>query len=498
MTGGAACTFDVRDYGAVGDGLTLATGAIRAAVAAAAAAVSDGSCSISSGGASALVAGGGRYLTGAFSLATGVVLRLDGARTTLLASTAIGDYPPDWWNWDPALVDTRNASHTGIVGDGAIDGQAPGPYWATGFDPARSYFVPRTWVGLGPAPGCVGECRPKLVRFTDCQHVRLLGSGDGGAGGGMLQLRNSPDWTMLFRRCSDVALRRMNVTGDSRWPNNDGVDFESCADMAVEDCAFTTGDDGIVFSSGNTNAQRVPFAPQPPPPCERAVVRNVSIESHSSAIKFEAIFAANHSAIRDMLFEGVTARRSARGIGFQQRTGAGDIRNITFRGLSLQTQYPTGGNWWGSGEPLWLTNVAETDAPGALGGTIADVTFEDAVLEAENGVLLSGRTRALGPLHFRNVTLRIGLLGNCSCAKGDPARAPSGCRDYRPATEPQVVYGATSGFALEGRGEATLDNVRVSFDSGSHPRAAYWGDCFVQDAGWNATWSGRSCTNGRS
>lgn len=219
------CQFDVRDFGAVGDGHTLATGAIEKAVAAAATAVLNGSCSISGGGASVLVTGGGRYLTGAFSLATGVILHLSGTRTTLVASTAIRDYPPEWWNWDPALVDTRNASYTGIVGDGAIDGQAPGPYWSTGFDPLRAYFIPRTWAGLGPKPGCVGECRPKLVRFTDCQHVRLSG-----CGGGMLQLRNSPDWTMLFRRSSNVSLQRMNVTGDTRWPNNDGVDFESCND----------------------------------------------------------------------------------------------------------------------------------------------------------------------------------------------------------------------------------------------------------------------------
>jgi polygalacturonase len=339
------CSFDVRAFGALGDGVTLATQAIGAAVAAAAASVANGTCSVALGGAEVLVPGGGVYLTGAFSLATGVVLHIDGTNTTLLGSTDVRDYPDEWWDWDPALVDTRGASHTGIVGNGAIDGQAPGPYWSTGFDPSRAYFIPRTWKGLGPAPGCVGECRPKLVRFTDCQHVSMEGAPWGsssGSGDGtdpdMLQLRSSPDWTMLFRRCSDVVLRRLNVTGDSRWPNNDGVDFESASDIAVEDCLFATGDDGIVFSSGNTNDLRLPFMPQPPPPCERAWVRNVSITSHSSAVKFEAIFQANHSAVRDMMFENVTVWRSARGVGFQQRTGAGDIRNITFRGLSVQTE----------------------------------------------------------------------------------------------------------------------------------------------------------------
>ena len=487
------CTFDVRSFGGIGDGRTLATAAIEAAVTAAAAAVAGGSCGIDNGGAEVLVDGGSRYLTGAFSLATGVVLRL-GAATTLLGSTNISDYPSRWWNWDPALVDTHNASHTGIVGGGAIDGQAPGPYWATGFDPSKSYFIPRTWEGMGPAPGCRGECRPKLVRFTDCRHVRLEGESWGR--GAMLQLRNSPDWTMLFRRCTDVSLRRLNVTGDRRWPNNDGVDFESASDIVLEDSNIETGDDGIVFTSGFTNEQRFPYTPDaPPPPCERAYVRNVSIVSHSSAIKFEAIFAANHSTVRDLRFENITARRSARGIGFQQRTGAGDIRNITFRGLSLQTEYPTGGNWWGSGEPLWLTNVAESDAPSALGGTITDVSFEDVDMVAENGVLLSGRTHALGPLRFRNVTLRVARLANCSCAKGDPARPPSGCRDYRPSPEPQVVYGNTSGFTLEGRGTAIFQDVRVSFDT---PRAAYWSGCVTQGAGWDAVWNGSTCTNGGS
>jgi hypothetical protein len=98
-----------------------------------------------------------------------------------------------------------------------------------------------------------------------------------------------------------------------------------------------------------------------------------------------------------------------------------------------------------------MTNVAESVSSGAGGGgggdptsvltgTIADVTFEDAELVGENGVLLSGRTRALGPgIVFRNVSLRVGVLHNCTCAKGDPAKAPTGCRDYRPTTEPQVV-----------------------------------------------------------
>ena len=117
-----------------------------------------------------------------------------------------------------------------------------GPYWSTGFDPSKSYFIPRTWEGLGPKPGCVGECRPKLVRFEDCSNVVLQGADASTP----LRIHNSPDWTMLFRRVSNVRLQFLDVYGDVRWPNNDGVDFESVAGISVLDSVFSTGDDGIV------------------------------------------------------------------------------------------------------------------------------------------------------------------------------------------------------------------------------------------------------------
>ena len=50
-----------------------------------------------------------------------------------------------------------------------------------------------------------------------------------------------------------ASLHCVVLFGDSRWPNNDGVDFESCTDVEIVSSSFDVGDDGIVFSSGNTN-----------------------------------------------------------------------------------------------------------------------------------------------------------------------------------------------------------------------------------------------------
>ena len=36
-------------------------------------------------------------------------------------------------------------------------------------------------------------------------------------------LRNSPDWTSLYRRCEHVIVSNVTISGDNRWPNNDGA-----------------------------------------------------------------------------------------------------------------------------------------------------------------------------------------------------------------------------------------------------------------------------------
>jgi hypothetical protein len=546
--------FNILDYGAVGDGTTLNTQAIVAAVNAAKLAISKSNAaattpttsstsSISSGGSShdrraevlipapivEDVAGNARFLAGAFSLASNVFLRIE-AGATLVASTNMSDYPFSSWNWTPALITTKGCANTGVVGGGIIDGQAPGPYWSESFDANRSLINPRTWEGFGPDGGCVGECRPTLVRFVDCSNIVLQGDDASTP----LKIHNSPDWTVLFRRAENVRMQYLDVYGDSRWPNNDGVDFESVVGISVLDSVFNTGDDGIVFDSGNCNNLRVPFLPQPPPATRSAVLRNLTIKSHSSAIKFEQIFQHNHSAIQDMVIEDIRILGSSRGLGMQQRTGAGTIANITFRNIQIETMYPTGDNWWGSGEAIWISNVAESANPhatnGGLSGTIRDIVFENISIRSENSVLLSGLTKAIGPLTFTNIDLTIGVYGNVTCAKGNNTMMPTGCRDIRPYHRPLkdgaqvptlnereltsdipavttitrtntsasgcfsstcgMFYGSTHGFILEGQGAATFTNVSIAFQG---PRQPFWAACVKQGPGWgaaNTTWVG--------
>jgi polygalacturonase len=77
--------YDVRDFGAIGDGRTLCTLAFQAAISAAATSSSDGGV---------VMVTHGHYLTGSVKLSSNVYLYVNRS-AVIMGSAAIDDY---WWN----------------------------------------------------------------------------------------------------------------------------------------------------------------------------------------------------------------------------------------------------------------------------------------------------------------------------------------------------------------------------------------------------------------
>ena len=240
--------------------------------------------------------------------------------------------------------------------------------------------------------------------------------------------------------------------------------------------------------------------PSPGLPVKDVLVRNCTISSKSCAIKWEQIDFGHcdHGNLQDMTVTNVTIFNSSRGIGFQQRNGHGDIKNITISDVEISTLFPIGTNWWGSAEPIWITNVPTVPAEGEPGklGTIMDVSFRDVRILSENGMLLSGIGRPIGPISMDGVSLTLAVRGNASCAKGQPGKAPTGCADYRPVNCPDndpapcpwkgvdqsgVVPSDTAGLRVEGSGTARLRDVSIAFAAAS-PRPPYWAKGCVENA----------------
>ncbi len=202
--------FNVRDYGAKGDGRSADTAAINKAIEA---------CSTAGGGLVKLPAG--NYLSGTVFLRSGVELHLE-AGATLCGSTDLKDYhnlvPPSImpeaqaFDWHRALLLADNAHNITISGPGLIDGRKV--FDAHGEEHMR-----------GPHTIVLGHCRDVAIRE--------------------ISVKDSGNYAVLFEMTDHVTISNVKITGG--W---DGVHFrgcreQPCRDVTISNCRFLTGDDSI-------------------------------------------------------------------------------------------------------------------------------------------------------------------------------------------------------------------------------------------------------------
>jgi len=264
--------FGITNYGALADGQTDCTEAIRKAIEA---------CHKAGGG--KVVIPAGVYLTGPIHLKSNVELHFDN-RSTLKFTTDPKMYLPvvltrfegmECYNYSPLLY-AFEQENVAVTGDGILDGQASDENWwkwkggrgakdggpnqkaardRLGKMVDRNVAVEKRQFGDG------SFLRPSFVEFNRCRNVLIQG----------VQIRRSPMWELHPLMCTNVIVRGVRI--DSHGPNNDGCDPESCRDVLIEDCIFDTGDDCIAIKSGrNNDGRRVGL------PSENIVIRRCTMK----------------------------------------------------------------------------------------------------------------------------------------------------------------------------------------------------------------------------
>ncbi|HWC61531.1 MAG TPA: glycosyl hydrolase family 28 protein [Verrucomicrobiae bacterium] len=206
-------SYNVRDFGATGDGTTKDTVAFQKALDA---------CAVSGGGEVFVPAG--KYLIGSVQMGYGTILRLD-TNSVIIGSGDAGDYPTmdiRWeGRWQPgrrALIYAANVDHTGIVGPGRIEGN-------------RAMAAPQNPRGS------------VVLEPISCNDVRWEG----------FTVTQGGNWATHPTYCSGVVIKNVNIAGD-----RDGIDIDSCKGVRIEGCDINTGDDCISLKSGRgLNGARV-------------------------------------------------------------------------------------------------------------------------------------------------------------------------------------------------------------------------------------------------
>jgi polygalacturonase len=252
-------SFDIRRYGAVGDGTTMNTGAFRAAIEA---------CHAAGGG--QVLVPKGEFLTGPIHLLSNVNLHVTGG-ARILFSQDPADYLPavltrfegvELYNYSP-LIYALDQHNIAVTGSGVLDGQADEDHWwpwkgqaAHGWEPgephqaaARARLFQMADDGVPVEERVFGEgdyLRSAFIEPYRCSNVLIEG----------ITILNSPMWEVHPTLSDHVRVQGLTV--DSHGPNNDGCNPESSRLVVIKDCTFDTGDDCIAIKSGrNTDGRRV-------------------------------------------------------------------------------------------------------------------------------------------------------------------------------------------------------------------------------------------------
>ena len=276
--------FNVRQFGAPGDGETPATAQLQAAIDACA----------SAGGGTVLVPAGG-YVTGTLWLRSNVTLHLESG-ATLLGSQRPDDFPLWASEWEgpgvkpgrAALICGENLDNVAITGRGTIDGR--GRMW---------------WDSQRLEPGVIR--RPLLVRLVNSRNV-LFES---------VTLRNSPMWTLSPLACDNVTVRGVTIHNPPDSPNTDGVNPDSCRNVHVSDCHIDVGDDCITLKSGKETDGRRELRP-----CENVCVTNCTlVHGHGGVVIGSEI----SGSVRNVVISNCVFIGTDRGLRVKARRGRGGV-----------------------------------------------------------------------------------------------------------------------------------------------------------------------------
>ena len=392
--------FDITEYGAVADGVTVNTEAIQRAIDAA-----------SERGGRVLVPGG-TFLCGSIELKSNIDFHL--APGAVLMASLDRDHIKEFGElrgsgeldaWDGGcFIFAKDRCNITLSGQGTIYGQGEKVIVDDDGDG-----------GFGECPYDIADFRPRTTFFENIDNLIIRD----------ITIRNAARWTLHMAGCRYVTVDGIRMFNIMRSANNDGVDLDSCKNVTVSNCIIETGDDAIVIKT--TAPISAMYGT-----CENIVVNNCVLASRDSAVK---IGSETCDDIRNVIVGNCIVRDCSRGVGIWVRDGGCvediDIHHITgavrkYAGASRPKGRPSA--WWGNGDPIFIDATYRNDAK-KFPGTIRNIRIDHVNLKAESSMLIIGEEEC--PVE----NVRITDTDITLCRQGTQ---PHGTFDEQPS--PRGVY----------------------------------------------------------
>lgn len=450
--------YNIVDYGAKGDGVTVNTKIINEVIV---------KCSSAGGG--VVIIPSGTFISGTVLLQSDVNLQLR-AGAILKGSTDTADYLPlkDSTQWREGykhygLVLAINAKNISITGQGQINGN--GTHFMYGIDkPHNSGDFERKYTRQGEnfmkqgdpfedGPVSYSHRPGYMINFEHCENIQLLN----------IYIYDSPEWTVRISDCEQAKVSGITIDNNVLVPNSDGINCSNSRNVSISDCNISTGDDAIIvngFSDQRFDPKKDHSIPDntvtgnKTDMAEYITVTNCILSSRSSCIRV----GDGEHPIRNLIFSNIVMHASNRGIGIFSRHNA-QIENVIFSNIIMKTRLFSG-HWWGKGEPIHISAVKDYSAD-VNGGKVKNIRFIDIIADAETGIVINGSAGSV----IENILLERVKL---TVRRGKHSDTYGGNFDLRPAFPPDsaLFKHDIPGLYAQHVKNLTLSGVDINWDKG--------------------------------
>lgn len=297
-TAAETCAVNVKDFGALGDGVHDDTINIQTAV-------------------NCLPAGGrlyfpeGKYNTAPICLKSHITLDIS-EKAVLLGLTDTERYPviPGTVNdivtgeevhtgtWEgnsvpmhQALLFAEYAEDIRIVGRGTVDGNAQNSVW---------------WVNVKERV----IARPRLLFFNRCKDITVHG----------ITAQNAASWQLHPYFSQDLNFLDLSINAPKDSPNTDALDPEACDNVNIIGCKFSVGDDCIAIKSG-----KIELAKKFEKPADHHTIRNCLMQFGHGAVTLGSEMAGG---VKNLTVNRCIFNHTDRGLRIKTRRGRGKLAVI--------------------------------------------------------------------------------------------------------------------------------------------------------------------------
>ena len=362
-------------------------------------------CSLAGGG--TVVIPAGEWTTGPLHLSSNIHLHFeDGAE--LIFSDKPEDYLPvvftrwegmECYNYSP-LIYANNCKNLAVTGKGKLHGNgASWWHWkklqqlaAYDLCYAEANHIPVAERIYGTTKAAL---RPSFLQFINCSDILIDG----------ITMLDGPQWTLHPVYCENMIIRNTNIYTNGH--NTDGLNPDSCRNVLIENCDFSTGDDCIAINSGmNEDGWRVNR------PCENVIIRNCTMSGGHGAV---VIGSAVSGGVRNIYAHDCKVKNTMQGIRLKSMRGRGGfVENVTFENFEINNV---------SNESIQVnmfyefsTVIPKSDAP----SDFRNITIRNVVGEgADTAIMLKGLPeKKLQNITLQNITLKADKYMVCTDVDG--------------------------------------------------------------------------------